>query len=61
MTRLMGGIVPGGKEGHKYFPEGYTMVEVGPDKKRGQGERELLELSQRVRQARPSGCPFSVK
>jgi hypothetical protein len=61
LTRMLGGIVPGGKDGAKYHPEGYTFLEVGPDRKRNEGQKEIEAMSQAVQQARPSGCPFFVK
>lgn len=60
LTWMLGGTSPGGANGDKYHPEGYTMDEVGPDSKRGVGKQELEHLAQRVQQTRPSGCPFSV-
>ncbi len=60
MTRLLGGIVPGGKDGAKYHPDGYTMDEVGPNRKRGKGQEELQEIKQHVERVRPMGCPFAI-
>lgn len=59
MTWTLGGIVPGGKDGKKYYPEGYSMEEVGPDRKRGQGKQEMGDFEQAIKSARPYGCPFS--
>ena len=60
MTWALGGIVPGGKNSEKYYPEGYEIDEVGPDKKRGAGRKEMGEFEQKVKTARPNGCPFAI-
>lgn len=60
MTWILGGIVPGGKDSTKYYPEGYEFDEVGPDRKRGVGKKEMEEFEQTIKAVRPSGCPFAM-
>ncbi|BCS21735.1 uncharacterized protein APUU_22167A [Aspergillus puulaauensis] len=61
MTWALGGIVPGGKGGEKYHPEGYRFDEVGPEKRRGVGRKEMDGFEEKIKSVRHMGCPFAVK
>lgn len=61
MTWALGGIVPGGKGGEKYHPKGYRFDEVGPEKRRGVGRKEMDEFEEKIKSVRHMGCPFAVK
>lgn len=61
MTWALGGIVPGGKNGEKYYPEGYRFDEVGPDRRRGMGKNEMEEFEKKIKEVRHMGCPFAVR
>jgi hypothetical protein len=60
VTRALGGIVPGGKHGSKYHPEGYLFEELGPNRKRGIGKKEMDFFEPNIQRARPAGCPFAA-
>ncbi|OBT64848.1 hypothetical protein VE03_06445 [Pseudogymnoascus sp. 23342-1-I1] len=60
VTWMLGGILPGGKDGEKYYPQGYVMNEVGPDRKRGVGKEALEIWEEKIQHSRPSGCPFAM-
>ena len=60
VTWMLGGILPGGKGGEKYYPQGYVMSEVGPERKRGVGKEDLQMWEEKIQRSRPSGCPFAI-
>ena len=57
-TWALGGIVPGGANGGQYMPEGYFFDEVGPERKKGVGQKELAAWEKKIEASRPVGCPF---
>lgn len=60
ITWVLGGILPGGRDGKRYHPEGYSFEEIGPDRKKGLGKNEMDVLEQKIKVARPLGCPFAI-
>ena len=60
LTRLLGGWVPG-LDGDPYSPEGFLFSDLGPANKMGKGAEYTNNEEKRIRQERPSGCPFSMK
>lgn len=60
ITWALGGVVPGGKGGEKFSPQGYHIAEVGPAKKKPFGKDELKVWETRVEKSRPLGCPFAI-
>lgn len=61
MTGVLGGIVPSGKGGEKYHLEGYRFDEVGPEKRKGAGRKEMDEFEEKIKTIRRMGCPFAVR
>jgi hypothetical protein len=57
----LGGFVLGGKDGKRFYPEGYDFEDVGPDRKRGAGKKEMQGFEERIRAARSAGCPFATR
>ncbi|KAH8696283.1 hypothetical protein BGW36DRAFT_298599 [Talaromyces proteolyticus] len=60
-TWILGGVLPGGKNGEKYMPGGYLFHEVGPNQKKGKGQEEMNAWKTKISDSRPSTCPFSTK
>jgi hypothetical protein len=58
-TWAMGGVVPGGKDGVKYSPDGYKFEEVGPDAEKAKGIPQLKAWEEKITKERPAGCPFA--
>lgn len=58
MWRLMGGVVPGGKDGEKYMPQGYLFEEIGPRRVVGRGKETTDKFEENIRMVRKGGCPF---
>ncbi|KAL9034914.1 MAG: hypothetical protein Q9214_006825 [Letrouitia sp. 1 TL-2023] len=58
IDRLMGLPVPG-DEGPKYHPEGYKILEVGPELMQGKGAESMREAVKRLRKRRTGACPFT--
>lgn len=42
------------------MPEGYLFEEIGPDRKKGVGKKELEMWEGKIQESRPVGCPFIV-
>lgn len=66
-TRLSGAPVPG-DGGDRFQPEGYSIDEVGPERLRGQGKKEIEEMVKDLERRRleamakggsGSSCPVS--
>lgn len=55
--RLLGGIVPGAPD---FLPEGFLPTDLGPKHRMGKGSEEMKIDMARMRENRPSGCPFSA-
>ena len=60
LTRLLGGTVPGGKEGDRYMPQGFLVPEVGPAYHRNKllDEMKAFEDKMTAPGAKRGGCPF---
>lgn len=56
---LSGGDLPGTR-GAQYEPQGYRIEEVGPERMRGKGGKEMSEWADKLRNERPAGCPFNL-
>lgn len=55
--RLLGGTVPGSPD---FMPEGFIPTDLGPKNRMGKGAEEMEIDMARMRETRPSGCPFSA-
>lgn len=53
-----GGDVPGSKD-DTYIPEGYKFEEVGPEGMKNKGLDEIKLGEEKLKVARPAGCPFA--
>jgi hypothetical protein len=60
VTRLLGHRLPG-DDGNKYVPEGYLFEEIGPTALRGKGLKEMELTDAKLKDARRSGCPFTLR
>ena len=58
ITRLLGYKVPG-DDGEKYYPQGYTFTDLGPQALRGKGIKEMDETQARLFHGNRGKCPFS--
>ena len=58
ITRLMGLPLPG-DEGGKYFPTGYKILDVGPERLRSKGIESMQNDKERVMKGMGGGCPFA--
>ena len=58
LTRLLGGHVPG-SGGEKLMPQGFLFEDIGPAALMGKHKAEMAGWEERLKQERPSGCPFS--
>ncbi|KHN98023.1 uncharacterized protein MAM_04412 [Metarhizium album ARSEF 1941] len=56
----LGGILPGGKGGARYVPQGYLLSDIGPDKQTPFGQDELRAWERKVEESMPLGCPFAI-
>lgn len=54
---MNGGVLPG-DDGDKFHPEGYIITEVGPESKKGKGEKQMSETQSKLLQKNRGGCPF---
>jgi len=59
LARLRGGVLPG-DDGDKYYPEGYVISELGPEKFIGKGQKEMEEDIDKMERLGRSGCPFRM-
>ncbi|KAJ5561442.1 hypothetical protein N7535_004091 [Penicillium sp. DV-2018c] len=57
LTWALGRPVPG-DEGDKYYPNGYTIADVGPKYFEGKGKKQLEETLEELKQYRTGKCPF---
>lgn len=55
--RMLGGKVPGASG---TFPEGFVPTDIGPKNRMGKGLEEMKIDIARMKETRPSGCPFST-
>jgi hypothetical protein len=55
---MAGGKLPG-DDGDRYHPEGYAILEVGPEEKKEKGKEYMSETQARLIGAAPGGCPFA--
>ncbi|KAL1864123.1 hypothetical protein Daus18300_007903 [Diaporthe australafricana] len=55
--RMLGGKVPGALG---TFPEGFVPMDIGPKNRMGKGLEEMKIDIARMKETRPSGCPFSA-
>ena len=53
------GLPVPGDEGGKYWPRGYKIQEIGPDRMRGRGEEYVRESKEKLVAERMKGCPFA--
>ena len=60
ISKLFGYEVPG-DNGDKYFPQGYTVAEVGPQSLIGSGNEEMNKTRARSSGVDIGGCPFSSR
>ncbi len=58
ITWLVGYKVPG-DDGNKYYPQGYTFTDIGPQALSGKGIKEMDETRARLVRGNRGGCPFS--
>lgn len=58
ITRLLGYNVPG-DDGDRYYPQGYTVADVGPKALSGKGRKEMDETRATLVSGNRGGCPFS--
>ena len=54
---MMGMPVPG-DEGEKYWPNGYSIEEIGPASMRGKGAEYTQKSREKLVVERMKGCPF---
>jgi hypothetical protein len=54
---ISGGNIPSYRS-KQYLPEGYTIVEVGPDSMKNKGLEEVKSWEEKLKAERPAGCPF---
>ena len=57
ITRLLGRKLPG-DDGNRYAPEGYKILEVGPDFQKHKGAKEMQVDRDRMVASGRGGCPF---
>lgn len=57
LTRLLGRKVPG-DDGDKYNPEGYKILQVGPERLMKAGSKDMEADLKQMRAARTGMCPF---
>ncbi|EFX02057.1 hypothetical protein CMQ_2106 [Grosmannia clavigera kw1407] len=57
LRRLLGGLVPADND--RWMAGGYRFEDIGPQNRMGQGVAEAAAEVDRLRQKRPSGCPFA--
>ncbi|MCJ1307469.1 hypothetical protein MMC25_001115 [Agyrium rufum] len=57
--RLLGGNVPGDAQ-EKYFPQGYHITELGPEKLKGCGTSAMEETKKELLKRKALACPFLV-
>jgi len=55
---MAGGKLPG-DDGDKYHPDGYAILEVGPEEKKEKGKEYMSETQARLIAADRGGCPFA--
>ncbi|KAM0126418.1 hypothetical protein ACHAO1_010059 [Botrytis cinerea] len=58
VTRVMGGFVPDETRGD-WLTEGYKFEDVGPDRRRGEGGKEMRDTEEKLEKERTPGCPFA--
>lgn len=56
-SRLLGLPLPG-DDGDKYYPQGYQLSNVGPDRMLGKGLDSVRETVSKLQETRTGGCPF---
>ncbi|KAI9644459.1 hypothetical protein NHQ30_006480 [Ciborinia camelliae] len=57
-TRLLGGFVPRW-ERTEWWPQGYRVEEVGPERSVARGLQEMRACEEELRRERTRGCPFA--
>ncbi|GAD98662.1 hypothetical protein AOR_1_536074 [Paecilomyces variotii No. 5] len=57
LTWVLGLPLPG-DEGDKYYPEGYSIVDVGPKYREGKGREYVEAMKNRLHEERTGKCPF---
>lgn len=59
VSRIMGLPLPG-DDGDAYYPNGYSVPDVGPNTFVGKGAAAAEQTEARLRMERTGGCPFAV-
>ncbi len=60
LTRLVGRKLPG-DDGNTYAPEGWTHLDLGPDRLKGKGCKYMAQEEERLVALGRGGCPFARK
>lgn len=58
LVRAMGGKVPGSR-GDRYQPQGYNLMNIGPEPQREKGAEEMKSDMEVIKMRGVATCPFS--